>query len=179
MYVTHHDNLSNTILQGTLEGWRCRVRHRKYWMNNIKEWTSLAHARTVQRGLLQKRLDEGLCWIFLHVPPPHPPPPVQLTTQSVKALSWITFVLSLHGRVTQSQSTNGNRRHVTCGSVWAGYSPRVNGQSLYSILPLRKYGRVTHPQSTDRVYTVFRLLESMGELLTHSQRTGFIQYFAS
>ena len=27
--------------------------------------------------------------------------------------------------------------------------------------------------------TVFRLLESMGELFTHSQRTGFIQYFAS
>ena len=29
---------------------------------------------------------------------------------------------------------------------------------------------ITHPQSTDRVYTAFRLLESMGEFLTHNQR---------
>ena len=42
-------------------------------------------------------------------------------------------------------------------------------------------------KSTDRVYTAFRLLESIGELrgestgelLTHSQRTGFIQHFAA
>ena len=40
-YVTHHDSLSKTILQGTLEsGWHCG-RQRKCWMDNIKEWTSL------------------------------------------------------------------------------------------------------------------------------------------
>ena len=60
----------------------------------------------------------------------------------------------------------------------SSFSPTVNGQGLYSISPLRKYGRVTHPQSTDRVYTVFRLLERMGELLTHSQRTALIHHFA-
>ena len=63
--------------------------------------------------------------------------------------------------------------------VWVSYSPTVNGLGLYSIPLPRKYGRVTHPQSMDKVYTVFLLLESMGELLTHSQRTGFIQHFPS
>ena len=58
-------------------------------------------------------------------------------------------------------------------------SMQVNRQGLCSISPLRKSGRVTYPQSTDRVYTAFRLLESTGELLTHSQRTRFIQHFAS
>ena len=36
-----------------------------------------AHARTAHKGLLQKRLEEGLCLIVPHVPP---------TTQSVKGL---------------------------------------------------------------------------------------------
>ena len=43
-HVTRHDSLSKTILQGTLGGWRCRGRHRKCWMDNIKEWTSLPMA---------------------------------------------------------------------------------------------------------------------------------------
>ena len=38
-----------------------------------------AHARTVHDGLLQKRLEEDLCCIILHVP---------LTTQSFKGLNW-------------------------------------------------------------------------------------------
>ena len=38
-----------------------------------------AHARTAHKGLLQKRLEEDLCYIVLHVPP---------TTQSVKGLNW-------------------------------------------------------------------------------------------
>ena len=40
------------------------------------------------------------------------------------------------------------------------------------MLPLKEYGQVTRPQSTDRVYTVFRLLENMCKLLTHSNRQG-------
>ena len=40
-HVTSHDSLSKTILQSILEGGRRRGRQRKYWMNNIKEWTSL------------------------------------------------------------------------------------------------------------------------------------------
>ena len=80
--------------------------------------------------------------------------------------------------LTHSQRT-GFIQHFASYKVWASYSPTVNGQGLYSISPPRKYGRGTHPQSTDRVYTASRLLENMGELLTHSQRTRFIQHIAS
>ena len=104
-----------------------------------------------------------------------PPPPTQL----VKGLNWIVLVFLLHGHVAQSQSTSGHKKHVGSEKLWVNYSPTVNGQGLYSILPFRKYGRVTHTQSMDRVYTAFCLLESMGELLIHSQWTGFIQHFAS
>lgn len=38
-HVTRHTSLSNTILQGTVEGKRRRGRQRKCWMDNIKEWT--------------------------------------------------------------------------------------------------------------------------------------------
>ena len=40
-HVTRHDSLSKTILQGTMEGWQRRGRQRKWWMDNIKEWTHL------------------------------------------------------------------------------------------------------------------------------------------
>ena len=60
--------------------------------------------------------------------------------------------------------------YVASERVWASHTPTVNGQGLYSISALKKYGPVTHLQSTDRVYTAFRLLESMGKLLTHSKR---------
>ena len=39
--VTCHDNLSKTILQGTLEDERRSGRQRKCWMARFKEWTSL------------------------------------------------------------------------------------------------------------------------------------------
>ena len=58
--------------------------------------------------------------------------------------------------------------HAAFERAWANYSPTVNGQGLYSVSPCRKYERVTQPQSTDRVYTAFRLVESMSELLTQS-----------
>ncbi|KAM4620325.1 histamine receptor H2b [Polymixia lowei] len=38
-HTTRHTSLSNTILQGTIEGKRRRGRQRKSWMDNIKEWT--------------------------------------------------------------------------------------------------------------------------------------------
>ena len=38
-----------------------------------------AHARITHKGLPQKRMKGGLCWIDHHVPP---------TTQSVKELDW-------------------------------------------------------------------------------------------
>ena len=57
-YVTRHESLSETILQGTLESGRRRGRQRKCWMDNTKVWT--VHARTAHIGLLQKRLEEDL-----------------------------------------------------------------------------------------------------------------------
>ena len=36
-----HDSFSKTILQGTLEGRRGHGQHRKCWMDNVREWTSL------------------------------------------------------------------------------------------------------------------------------------------
>ena len=36
---THHNSLSKTILQGTLEGGLCRGGQRKCWTDNVKEWT--------------------------------------------------------------------------------------------------------------------------------------------
>ena len=38
-----------------------------------------AHTKTVHNGLLQKRLEENICWFVCHVPP---------TTQSTKGLDW-------------------------------------------------------------------------------------------
>ena len=59
-HVTHHDSLSKTVLQGTLEGGRHRVRQRKCSMDNMKEWTSLPMPELAHNGLLQKRLKEDL-----------------------------------------------------------------------------------------------------------------------
>ena len=42
------------ILQDTLEGGRRRGRQRKCWMDNVKEWTSPAHARTARRASAEK-----------------------------------------------------------------------------------------------------------------------------
>ena len=33
----------------------------QYWMDNVKEWTSLAHAGTASDGFPQKILEEDLC----------------------------------------------------------------------------------------------------------------------
>ena len=56
-HVTRHGSLSKVILLGTLEDGRRRGRQRKYWMDNVKEWTSVP----MLKGLLQKRLEEDLC----------------------------------------------------------------------------------------------------------------------
>ena len=40
-HVTRHNSLSKTILQGTFEDGRRCGRLKNYWMDNIKEWTSL------------------------------------------------------------------------------------------------------------------------------------------
>ena len=60
VHVTCHASLSKIILQGTLEVGRRRGRHRKCWLDIIKEWTSLPMPGAC-RSLLQERLDAGLC----------------------------------------------------------------------------------------------------------------------
>ena len=40
-HVTCHDSLSKTILRSTLEGGFRHGWQRKYWMDNVKKWTSL------------------------------------------------------------------------------------------------------------------------------------------
>lgn len=41
-HAIRHDSLSNTIIQGTIEGCRKRGRQRKRWSDNIKEWTQMS-----------------------------------------------------------------------------------------------------------------------------------------
>ena len=53
-HVTHHDRLSKTILQGTMEGGRRRGRHKKCWKENIKEWTSLPMPELLTRASCKK-----------------------------------------------------------------------------------------------------------------------------
>ena len=66
-----------------------------------------AHARTAHQGSPAEKDWERISAesSFMHPPPPP-------TTQSVKGLNWIVLVFSLHGHVTQPESTNGNKR--TC-----------------------------------------------------------------
>ena len=162
---------------GHLGGWATRHGwHRICWMNNIKELTCLPMPELLTRGSLQKSLEEDLCWLsFMPPPPPNTHTHTPLT-QSIEGLNWLVLVFSLHGSITQSH--NGNKRHVASERVWVSFSPTVNWQGLYSISSRRKYGRVIHPQSTDRVYTAFHLLESIGELLTHSQQIWVVHISA-
>ena len=53
-HVTHHDSLSETIHQDTLEGGRRRGRQRKCWMDNIEEWTSLPKPELLTRASCRK-----------------------------------------------------------------------------------------------------------------------------
>ena len=85
------------------------------------------------------------------------------------------------GRHTHCQTfhnTNSTRvktRHTDTHTV--KYTQR---NQIYTLQAIEEKNQVqpTRPQSTDRFYTVFGLLKSLGELLTHSQWTGFKQYFA-
>ena len=61
--------------------------------------------------------------------------------------------------------------HITLGPLFCDCHVNDFCNLIYICVVARK--------SMDRVYTAFRLLESMGELFAHSQRTGFIQCFTS
>ena len=49
-HVTRHNNLSKTVLQGTLEGGRKRGRQMKSWMDNIKEWTRMDSPTLIRKA---------------------------------------------------------------------------------------------------------------------------------
>ena len=49
-HVERHDSLSKTILQGILEGERCRGRQRKCWIDNSEEWISMLMAELFTRA---------------------------------------------------------------------------------------------------------------------------------
>ena len=54
-HVTCHNSLSQTILQGTLEGGRHRGRQRKSCMDSIKEWTSLSMPELLTRTSCRRK----------------------------------------------------------------------------------------------------------------------------
>ena len=58
-HVTCHNNLSKTILQGTLGGGWCRGRQRKCLMDNIKKWTSLPIYQSCSQGPLAEKTERG------------------------------------------------------------------------------------------------------------------------
>ena len=79
-HVTHHDSLSKTILQDTLEGGQCCGQQRKCWMDNIKERTSLPMPKLLTKASCRKDWKKISAESSL-VPPPPPP-------QLVKGLNW-------------------------------------------------------------------------------------------
>ena len=52
-HLTHHNSLSKTILQGTLDGW-CHGWQKKCWKDNIKGWTSLTMVELLTRASCRK-----------------------------------------------------------------------------------------------------------------------------
>ena len=63
-HVTRHESLPRTITHGTLEDGRHRGRHRKCWMDNVKEWTTLPvpELLTMASSLKKKKcLEEDFC----------------------------------------------------------------------------------------------------------------------
>ena len=58
-HVTRHYSLSKTILYGSLEGGRRHGRHRKCWMDNIKQWTSLPMPELLTRAYCKKKSGRG------------------------------------------------------------------------------------------------------------------------
>ena len=80
--VMRHNILSKTFLRG--KGWATPWSAEEMLDEQHQRADIPAHGRTAHNGLLQKRLEEGHCWIVPHAPPPHSP-----TTQSIKGQKWI------------------------------------------------------------------------------------------
>ena len=79
-HLTCHESLSKTNLQDSFEGGQCHGQHRKCWMDNIKEWTSVPKKELLTRASCIKD------WKKISSPPhPHPPQ----TTKLIKRLNLI------------------------------------------------------------------------------------------
>ena len=70
-HATHHNSLSKTFLQGTMEGGQYHGWQRKCWMGNIKEWTSLPILELLTRASYRKRLEGDLWGSSVMSPPLH------------------------------------------------------------------------------------------------------------
>ena len=77
-HVALHDNISKTIIQGTLKGGRCNGGQGKCLVDNIKEWISLPIPDLLTMASRRKKMQENISSIVPHVPP---------TTKSVKGLN--------------------------------------------------------------------------------------------
>ena len=67
-HVTQHDTLPKTILQGTVEGGKCRNRQRKKWVKNVKEWTNVTVPELLTAA--SRNRDGGPCQLLLPSLPP-------------------------------------------------------------------------------------------------------------
>ena len=77
-HFTRHDSLSKTVLQRTLENGQRRGRQRKFWIDNIREWTSQSMPELFTKASCRKDWNR----ISVNRPSCPPPPP----TQSVMGL---------------------------------------------------------------------------------------------
>ena len=85
-HVTQHDSLSKIILQGTFEGGWCS-QQRNWWMDNIKEWTSLPMPELLTRASCRKDGKRISAELSIMSTPLHP----AMMIQSVKGLNWTEF----------------------------------------------------------------------------------------
>ena len=84
--MSHAMPASQNRPSGNLGGWATSWSVEEMLDGQRQRVDISAHARTAHNGLLQKRLDEDLCWIICHVPP---------TIQSAKGLNWTELSLYL------------------------------------------------------------------------------------
>ena len=102
-HVTRHDSLSKTILQGNPGGWATPWSAEEMLDGKHQRVDIPAHARTANKGLLQKRLEEDLCWIVPHVPS---------TIKSDKRLKWPELKLLVRENLVRKHQSVETHRCV-------------------------------------------------------------------
>ena len=74
-YVTPHDDLRKTVMQGTVEGGLRRGRQCMTWSDNVKTWTDMSAPQLLTVTVDRAFLGETVCLCFLRCQVPHPTPP--------------------------------------------------------------------------------------------------------